>query len=166
MPSSPQQRRLGIYDLIPTLPLMAGKPSPPILCSRQKLPNVTCLVVKTTESDRKVSGSTYRETKDRGFHHGTLLLNTDLSCLANYLKPDKKKLAAKGITSVRSRVAKLTELLLGITHERIFAAVTEAFFEHYSECVEAEVISPDKTPDLLNFAETFSHQSSWEWNFG
>ena len=31
---------------------------------------------------------------------------------------------------------------------------------------EAEIISPDKTPDLPNFAETFARQSSWEWNFG
>ena len=36
----------------------------------------------------------------------------------------------------------------------------------YGERVEAEVISPDKTPDLPNFAETFARQSSWEWNFG
>ncbi|MGU0161529.1 hypothetical protein ACVXHB_23275 [Escherichia coli] len=32
--------------------------------------------------------------------------------------------------------------------------------------MEAEIISPDKTPDLPNFAETFARQSSWEWNFG
>lgn len=124
------------------------------------------LVVKTPDGDRKVSGSAYRETKDRGFHHGTLLLNADLSRLANYLNPDKKKLAAKGITSVRSRVANLTELLPGITHEQVCHAVTEAFFAHYGERVDAEVISPDKTPDLPNFAETFARQSSWEWNFG
>ena len=113
-----------------------------------------------------MAGSAYRETKDRGFHHGTLLLNADLSRLANYLNPDKKKLAAKGITSVRSRVANLTELLPGITHEQVCQAITEAFFAHYGERVEAEVISPDKTPDLPNFAETFARQSSWEWNFG
>lgn len=124
------------------------------------------LVVKTAEGDRKVSGSAYRETKDRGFHHGTLLLNSDLSRLANYLNPDKKKLAAKGITSVRSRVTNLTELLPGITHEQVCEAITEAFFAHYGERVEAEIISPDKTPDLPNFAETFARQSSWEWNFG
>ncbi|MDU5319759.1 MAG: lipoate--protein ligase LplA [Escherichia coli] len=108
------------------------------------------LVVKTAEGDRKVSGSAYRETKDRGFHHGTLLLNADLSRLANYLNPDKKKLAAKGITSVRSRVTNLTELLPGITHEQVCEAITEAFFAHYGERVEAEIISPDKTPDLPN----------------
>ncbi|SPZ01908.1 lipoate-protein ligase A [Proteus mirabilis] len=39
----------------------------------------------------KISGSAYKETKDRGFHHGTLLINADLSRLANYLNPDPKK---------------------------------------------------------------------------
>lgn len=58
------------------------------------------------------------------------------------------------------------ELLPGITHRQVCAAIEEAFFKHYGERVEAEVISPDKTPDLPNFAETFARQSSWEWNFG
>lgn len=124
------------------------------------------LVVKTDSGDRKVSGSAYRETIDRGFHHGTLLLNADLSRLANYLNPDQKKLQAKGITSVRGRVANLVELLPGITHQHICEAIQEAFFSHYGERVDAEVISPDNTPDLPNFAETFARQSSWEWNFG
>ena len=113
------------------------------------------LVVKTDSGDRKVSGSAYRETMDRGFHHGTLLLNADLSRLANYLNPDQKKLQAKGITSVRGRVANLVELLPGITHQQVCEAIQEAFFSHYGERVDAEVISPDNTPDLPNFAENF-----------
>ncbi len=48
----------------------------------------------------------------------------------------------------------LTELLQGITHEQVCEAITKAFFAHYGERVEAEIISPDKTPDLPNFAET------------
>lgn len=99
------------------------------------------LVVKTDSGDRKVSGSAYRETMDRGFHHGTLLLNADLSRLANYLNPDQKKLQAKGITSVRGRVANLVELLPGITHQQVCEAIQEAFFSHYGERVDAEVIS-------------------------
>lgn len=67
---------------------------------------------------------------------------------------------------MRSRVTNLTELLPGITHEQVCEAITKAFFAHYGERVEAEIISPDKTPDLPNFAETFARQSSWEWNFG
>lgn len=124
------------------------------------------LVVTTADGERKVSGSAYRETKDRGFHHGTLLLNADLSRLANYLHPDPKKMQAKGITSVRSRVANLVELMPDITHEQICDAVTESFFKHYGERVEAEHISPRYEPDMPNFSEQFLKQSSWEWNFG
>ncbi|HEY1843308.1 MAG TPA: lipoate--protein ligase LplA [Buttiauxella sp.] len=124
------------------------------------------LEVMTEEGPRKVSGSAYKETMDRGFHHGTLLLSADLSRLANYLNPDKKKLQAKGITSVRGRVANLSDMLPGITHEQISDAVREAFFACYGERVEAEHISPDALPDLPAFGETFARQSSWEWNFG
>lgn len=124
------------------------------------------LVVQTAEGERKISGSAYRETADRGFHHGTLLLNADLSRLANYLNPDVKKLQAKGITSVRSRVANLSEFVPDINHEQICEAVTAAFFDWYGASVEPEIISPDVFPDIPGFAERFAKQSSWEWNFG
>ena len=124
------------------------------------------LVVQTAEGERKISGSAYRETADRGFHHGTLLLNADLSRLANYLNPDVKKLQAKGITSVRSRVANLSEFVPDINHEQICEAVTAAFFDWYGASVEPEIISPDIFPDIPGFPERFAKQSSWEWNFG
>ncbi|RJT45758.1 lipoate--protein ligase [Rahnella woolbedingensis] len=124
------------------------------------------LVVQTAEGERKISGSAYRETTDRGFHHGTLLLNADLSRLANYLNPDIKKLQAKGITSVRSRVANLSEFVPEINHEQICEAVTAAFFDWYGAGVEPEIISPDVFPDIPGFPERFTKQSSWEWNFG
>ena len=124
------------------------------------------LVVETTDGVRKVSGSAYRETKDRGFHHGTLLLNADLSRLADYLNPDVKKLQAKGITSVRSRVANLVELLPSVDHQVISQAVTQAFFDYFGEQCEPEIISPSAYPDLPGFSEQFARQSSWEWNFG
>lgn len=124
------------------------------------------LLVETTQGERKISGSAYRETRDRGFHHGTLLLNADLTRLENYLNPDAKKLRAKGITSVRSRVANLQELLPGIDHQQVCAALSNAFFRYYSEQVTPLYISPDAMPDLPGFAQTFARQSSWQWNFG
>lgn len=124
------------------------------------------LLVATPDGERKVSGSAYRETQDRGFHHGTLLLDADLGRLANYLNPDPKKLVAKGISSVRSRVANLCELLPGIDHNQLSHALCEAFFAHYGERVLPEHISPSQLPDLPGFADTFARQRSWEWNFG
>ncbi|MCE9936582.1 lipoate--protein ligase A [Aeromonas salmonicida] len=158
---------------------MAGKPgydksiSTAIVLDALKLLGVSAfasgrndLLVATQDGDRKVSGSAYRETHDRGFHHGTLLLDADLSRLANYLNPDPKKLAAKGISSVRSRVANLCELLPGLEHQQVSHALIEAFFAHYGARVSPEHISPIQLPDLPGFADTFARQRSWEWNFG
>ncbi|WP_305374487.1 lipoate--protein ligase [Photobacterium leiognathi] len=124
------------------------------------------LVVAVGEDERKFSGSAYRETMDRGFHHGTLLLNADLTRLANYLNPDKKKLEAKGITSVRSRVTNLSDINPDIHHDNVCEAIKEAFFAHYGERVEVEYISPENLPDMPGFSEKYQNQSSWEWNFG
>ncbi len=124
------------------------------------------LVVNSEDGERKISGSAYRETKDRGFHHGTVLINADLSRLADYLNPDPKKLQAKGITSVRSRVTNLAEIVPGIDHEQVCESIKAAFFDYYGETVQEERISPDSLPDLPGFAETFARQSSWDWNFG
>lgn len=124
------------------------------------------LIVNTTQGSRKISGSAYRERIDRGFHHGTLLLSADLARLADYLNPDIKKLQAKGITSVLSRVANLVELLPDIGHDTVCDAITQAFFEHYQTRCEPERISPDALSDLPGFTALFAHQRSWAWNFG
>ncbi|QMV53689.1 lipoate--protein ligase A [Ewingella americana] len=124
------------------------------------------LVAQTADGERKISGSAYKETQDRGFHHGTLLLSADLSRLADYLNPDPKKLQAKGITSVRSRVANLNELIPEINHQQVCDAIIDSFFDWYGVEVEPEIISPDVFPDLPGFEAQFAKQSSWEWNFG
>ncbi|RKS87588.1 lipoate-protein ligase [Orbus hercynius] len=124
------------------------------------------LVLQTPDGDKKISGSAYKETRDRGFHHGTILLDADLNKLTNYLNPDPKKLQAKGITSVRARVTNLKNYLPQISHELVCQAIIKHFGQYYGQHVTAELISPDHLPDLPGFSEIFARQSSWEWNFG
>lgn len=124
------------------------------------------LILEDEKGVRKFSGSAYRETLDRGFHHGTLLLSADLSRLADYLNPDPKKLQAKGITSVKSRVINLDEIKPDINHAQICEAIMQAYCEYYQQTVEPEVISPQAYLDLPGFEEKFALQSSWDWNFG
>ncbi len=124
------------------------------------------MVVGEGEQLRKFSGSAYKEAKDRGFHHGTLLLNTDLSRLANYLNPDPKKLKAKGISSVRSRVVNLNSIKQEIDHQMVCDAIVSEFSKHYGESPELEFISPENMPDLADFASRYATQKSWQWNFG
>lgn len=124
------------------------------------------LVIEDESGIKKFSGSAYRETIDRGFHHGTLLLSADLTRLADYLNPDQKKLQAKGITSVKSRVINLNTVKPDIDHHQVCEAIMQAYQEYYDEVVTAEYISPEHFHDLPNFTEKFAMQKSWDWNFG
>ena len=158
---------------------MAGKPeydktiSTQIVLNALKLLGIDALangrndlVIKNGETLRKFSGSAYREAKDRGFHHGTLLLSADLSRLANYLTPNAKKLAAKGITSVKSRVINLNTIKTEINHQMISDALINAYSDYYHTQVNIELISPESVSDLPDLAATFAEYSSWQWNFG
>ncbi len=102
------------------------------------------------------------------FTEGTLLLSADLTQLANYLNPDKKRnLPAKGITSVRSRVDKIsTKSFIILTIKWSVMPLLILFCDHYNEYVEAEHISPQALPELAGFNETFAKFSRWDWNFG
>lgn len=124
------------------------------------------LTIHTQRGERKFSGSAYRETSERKFHHGTLLLHVDLNKLTYYLNPDFKKLKTKGITSIRSRVANLNELKSDINHEEVCKKLTEAFFNFYNTRVQPEFFSMDNVSHMPGFIEQFNKQSNWAWNFG
>ena len=78
---------------------------------------------------KKISGTAFAARHNSHMHHGTLLINTDLTRLASYLTVDPKKIRSKGISSVRSRVMNLCELDPTLTLERAREAVTDAFRE-------------------------------------
>jgi lipoate-protein ligase A len=116
--------------------------------------------------DRKISGSAFKETKDRSFHHGTLLINANLTKLSNYLNPHPKKLEAKGITSVRARVANLTDFSPELNHEILIQEIIQQFFQMYGSQTEIEILddaSLKKIPELL---KRYEELKDWNWRFG
>lgn len=60
---------------------------------------------------RKVSGYARRLVRDRELIHGTLMYNVDIDTLTKVLDVDGSKFTAKGVASVRSRVANLKSYL-------------------------------------------------------
>lgn len=124
------------------------------------------IVVMREDGPRKVSGSAFRETKDRAFHHGTLLLTADLGRLQDYLTPHPKKLESKGRPSVRSRVMNLSELAPELDHLTASRALIEEFQAHYGGRCEVERLEPARLELLPDLRATFEKLSSWEWRFG
>lgn len=124
------------------------------------------LVVKDDAGEKKFSGSAFRETRDRAFHHGTVLMSVDLSKLSQYLTPHPKKMLSKGRTSVRARVMNLEEIAPGLNHAVLCPAIIEAFCEHYGATAEIEHLTPENLAHLPGLQARYEELKSWEWRFG
>jgi lipoate-protein ligase A len=124
------------------------------------------LLVEHEGEPYKISGSAFKEKKDRCFHHGTMLLNVDLQRLSRYLTPDSKKLQAKGIKSVRARVMNLQNLQPEIHHDALCQALIEEFHSFYGETSRVEVFTDEKLRQIESLAAYHQKLESWDWIYG
>ena len=83
--------------------------------------------------EKKFSGNAYCFGDSFSYHHGTILINSNMSRLSHYLNPSKHKISSKGIDSVKSRVVNLHSLSPEITVTKMKTAVTNAFTDVYGE---------------------------------
>jgi len=130
----------------------------------------------------KFSGNAFRINNGVGLHHGTLLVHSAFERVARYLTVNPSKLAAKGVTSVRSRITNLQVLRPGITVEHLSDAMENSFISTFcsSPADIPEKADPEKKgqgflierktdsdyehdPLLISLREQFA---SWEWRFG
>lgn len=112
---------------------------------------------------RKFSGNAFYKNGKQAYHHGTLLVDVDMSKLSRYLNPSKAKLQSKGVDSVRSRVVNLKELNPDITIPKLKAALAEAFSRVYG--LPLTEITSDQLDHQAIDALT-QRNRSWEWNYG
>lgn len=124
------------------------------------------IVVERPEGTFKVSGSAFKESRDRCFHHGTMLMGVDLTRLSHYLTPDSKKLQAKGIKSVRARVMNLTDIVSDIDHERFCLALIEEFFSQTGHRCPIEHLDREALSKITSLFGYYEKLRSWDWIFG
>lgn len=113
--------------------------------------------------ERKFSGNAYYSTGKVQYHHGTILLSSNMSKLGEFLSPSKEKLEAKGVQSVRSRVINLCELSPNITPEGMRQALISSFKEVYDS--EIEYIE-DAVLDQNEWDRLTEHYASQQWTLG
>lgn len=124
------------------------------------------ILVMTDEGEKKFSGSAFKETKDRSFHHGTVLINADMTKLGSYLNPNVKKLQSKGITSVRARVTNLADLNADINHDEVCSRIIQEFFNHYQVECPIEILDHEYLKTIPALNTHFQKMSDWNWRFG
>lgn len=109
-----------------------------------------------TVDGKKFSGHAYYHTGDKSYHHGTLMVNVDTAPLARYLQVSPLKLQAKGVKSVRSRVANLIEYNPKINISCLKNALANAFSQVYqlpiNKLDEADLKQQELQESCLKFA--------------
>lgn len=116
-----------------------------------------------TVDGRKFSGHAYYRTGDKSYHHGTLMVDVDKEPLAKYLSASPLKLKAKGVQSVRSRVANLVEFNPGLTIAELKKALVAAFEEVYG-LPARELCEDELDRDRLEAGR--ARFASPEWKYG
>ncbi len=112
---------------------------------------------------RKISGNAFYKSGAQCYHHGTIMVDVDLDDLACYLQPPQGKLASKGISSVRSRVANLSEFAPGITASQLKALLRSCCGEAYALPVRSWLMPQDAAAELDRLT---SRYAAWSWIYG
>ena len=113
--------------------------------------------------DFKVSGNAQAVRGERIMHHGTLLLDADLSVLGKALTPDPEKIAAKGIKSVSSRVININDTLAEkLTVNSVIEAIKSAVIHAFPDTIVRDITS-EEDAEIKALSEKYR---TWEWNYG
>ena len=118
--------------------------------------------VECGRTSAKFSGNAYYKSGARCFHHGTILINTDLTVMERVLTPDKAKLAGHGVASVRSRVINLCEADPSLSVNDVKSAIIKAFEDKYGS---AETVDTGCL-DAGEIEEVRQRLVSTEWIYG
>ncbi|WP_019414504.1 lipoate--protein ligase [Paenisporosarcina sp. TG20] len=113
---------------------------------------------------RKISGNAQFTTKGRMFSHGTLMFNTEIDAVVSALKVRKDKIESKGIKSIRSRVANITEFLDKQTSiEEFRLKLLHSIFGGEEQVKLFELTEDDWTSIRALSKERYGN---WDWNYG
>ncbi|MCY8665803.1 lipoate--protein ligase LplJ [Bacillus haynesii] len=113
---------------------------------------------------RKISGNAQFATKGRMFSHGTLLFDSEIEHVVSALKVKKDKIESKGIKSIRSRVANISEFLdQKMTTVEFRSMLLRYIFDTEGEIPEYKLTEKDW--EIINQISKERYQN-WDWNYG
>jgi len=115
---------------------------------------------------RKISGNAQFATAGRMFSHGTLLLDSNLDDVTAALKPKPGKIESKGVKSIRSRVANISEFLREpISVNELRDRILERIFGSRDRASIATLPLGDADWQATR-ALVERRYGTWEWNYG
>jgi lipoate-protein ligase A len=113
---------------------------------------------------KKVSGNAQYSTRGRMFSHGTLMFNVQLEDVAKALNVKQEKIQSKGIKSVRSRVANISDYLREPMTIREFRQVLLEHIFAGQHPIPEYVLTEADWKKIHEISRERYQQ--WDWNFG
>lgn len=114
--------------------------------------------------ERKISGNAQYISRSRMVSHGTLLFSSDLSHVADALRVKISKIESKGIKSIRSRVANISEFLSEpMTVEQFRERLLVSIFNGADNIQQYHLTAEDWQAIHKLSDERYK---KWEWNYG
>ncbi|MUV05662.1 lipoate--protein ligase [Planococcaceae bacterium Storch 2/2-2] len=113
---------------------------------------------------KKISGNAQFATKGRMFSHGTLMFDTEIDTVVKALRVKKDKIESKGIKSIRSRVANISDYLEEpMTIDAFKREILKSVFGG-EENIQYVEWTEDDWDNIRQLSEEKYQQ--WEWNYG
>ncbi|KAI0000029.1 hypothetical protein BJV77DRAFT_939542 [Russula vinacea] len=121
---------------------------------------------KMNFSNIHVSGSAYKIAKDRAYHHGTMLISSQISTLGDVLHVSKETMITRGVASVRSPVTNLQEFSPAVTHDKFLQAMVRAFREEYQVEEPVQYVQAEDATNIPYIQDSMAQFPDWDWAFG
>ncbi|WBW72615.1 lipoate-protein ligase A [Schizosaccharomyces osmophilus] len=135
------------------------------------------------ETKQKISGSAYKISKGKTYHHGTMLLDSDLEGISRYLKSTTKGIISKGVSSTRSDVANVKLARVDFLKEAIISFLQYDNARHSSGSNPTISLNDQESKDSFfgenimfvdsndlagvpHIMKTMQELKSWDWTFG
>ncbi|KAI5451873.1 hypothetical protein NCC49_001175 [Naganishia albida] len=139
------------------------------------------LVLLADGVPKKMSPHPYKIVSQRAYHHGTMLVSSDLKNLGRYLRSKTPQISTRGIDSVRSPVTNLTSAS-STTHESFIRSVARSFLHTFHtgdlsgafgkdapvdvEQVEQGAVLDAGDDRAVKIRAGMEEMKTWDWTYG
>lgn len=118
------------------------------------------------EDGRKISGNAQFSTKGRMFSHGTLMFDSEIENVVSALRVKSEKIRSKGIKSIRSRVANISD---EVDESMSMQAFKDMLLRYIFDVQSIEEVPQYKLTEedwkkIYELSE--ERYQKWEWNYG
>ena len=109
----------------------------------------------------KISGSAFKQKKDRAVHHGTLLIQSDLTRLKTLLTPPATTITSCALPSTPSPVANLSDFNQALTIAKVLENIAHGFSSHI------QYLTKDFIQQYQSiYQKEYQKISDWQWCYG